>query len=87
VTIKVQIERLVLDGLPVTRQQGAHVRAAVERELTRLVRAHGIAPAMRGGGAVPAIRASSIACDGSTSPQTLGTRIGRAVHRSLRFPG
>ena len=35
--INLHIERLILDGLPITRQQGPHVQAAVEAELTRLL--------------------------------------------------
>ena len=34
--IQLHIERLVLDGLPLTRREGALVQAAVETELARL---------------------------------------------------
>ena len=43
--IKLHIERLVLDGLPVTRSQGPLVQAAMEAELARLMAEGGLAGA------------------------------------------
>jgi len=40
--IKVSIERLVLDGLPVSSAQGSLIGAAVETELARLLATGGL---------------------------------------------
>ena len=54
-TIHVHIERLVLDGLPVTHAQGPQVRAAVEAELARWLAERGLAPGLAQGGAAPSV--------------------------------
>ena len=40
--IRLHIERLILDGLPVNSVQSPQVKAAVEAELTRLLTADGL---------------------------------------------
>jgi hypothetical protein len=83
-SINVHIERLILDGLPLTRNQGTLVQAAVEAELAQLLRAGGLAPAWRSGGAVPSVRAEAIQLAGESGPAHLGQQIARAVHGGLR---
>ena len=51
--IELHIERLILDGLPLEIRHGPLVRAAVEKELTRLIAAHGLGHEWQSGGAVP----------------------------------
>ena len=77
--IKVHIERLVLDGLPVTRSQGPQVQAAVEAELSRLMSEGGLAPELASGGAVPSVRADGIKSIGG-SPAQIGRQIAKAVY-------
>ena len=81
--VHVHIERLVLEGLPVSTHDGARVGGAVEAELGRLLRTRGMAAHLRGGGAVPSLQAGTLAWDRGTSPATLGTRIGRSVYRGM----
>ena len=80
--IKVHIERLVLDGLPVTRSQGPQVQAAVEAELSRLMSEGGLAPELASGGAVPSVRANSINSVGR-SPAQIGRQIAKAVYGGM----
>jgi hypothetical protein len=81
--INLHIERLVLDGLPIARQDGPLVQAAVEAELSRLLTAQGLAPGLLSGGAMPAVRGDSLQLAGESSPSQLGTQIAQAVYGGL----
>ena len=80
--IKVHIERLVLEGLPVERSQGPQVQAAVEAELSRLMSEGGLAPELASGGAVPSVRAESIRFNGG-NPAQMGRQIARSVYGGM----
>ena len=81
--INLHIDRLVLDGLPIDRQQGSLVKAAVEAELSRLLTANGLANGLMTGGAMPSAPAPGIQMSGDTSPTRLGQQIGRAVYGGI----
>jgi hypothetical protein len=81
--INLHIERLILDGLPVTSLQGPQVRAAVEAELARLLAADGLSHELRGGVAVPRVRAGAIQIGKENQPARLGQSIARAVHEGI----
>jgi len=83
VTIEIRIERLVLDGLPVTRDQGALVRVAVREELARLVAAQGFRPGARADGAVARVDAGGFTLEPAADPGALGRQIAGSVHRGL----
>jgi hypothetical protein len=80
--VTVQIERLILDGLPLSRAQGALVQASLEAELGRLLTEGGIAENFAPGGAVPLLRANAIDA-ASADPAQLGTQIARAVYGGI----
>jgi len=79
--ISVHIERLILDGLPVTSSQGPLVQAAVEAELTRLLVNRGLGTLSTG--AVPHLAAGSIQLTEGGKPAQVGHRIAQAIHRGL----
>lgn len=79
--IYVYIERLILDGLPVTSSQGPLVQAAVEAELTRLLAAQGVSPSSAG--AVPHLSTGSIQLTEDSKPAQLGHQIAQAIHSGL----
>jgi hypothetical protein len=81
--IQIHIGRLVLDGLPVTRAQGARVRAAAERELSRLMQQGGVGPHLAAGGAMPKLAAPAIRFSRSERPETLGKRIAQSIHGGI----
>jgi hypothetical protein len=81
--INVHIERLILDGLPIERRDGAAVQAAVEAELARLFHAGQLSPALRSSSMVAGLRAAFIELPESVSPAGLGQQIAQAVHTSL----
>ncbi len=79
-TVRVHIDRLILDGLPVDRLTAPQVQAAVEAELTRLLAAGDWHPP---GGAVPAVSAAPIAVAPDTRPGQLGAAVAQSIHGGL----
>jgi hypothetical protein len=80
--IAIHIERLVLDGLPVTAAQGVRVRKMVERELARLVTAGGL-PGVGQGGAVAKADAGTIPLRPRDTADAIGKRIAQAAYRGI----
>ena len=83
-SIRVYIERVILEGIPVDHTRG--LRKAMERELTRLFSEGGLRNELRGGGALPQLRAGAITLDGGRHPQRLGTQLAGAVYRGIGAP-
>lgn len=81
--INVRIERLILDGLPVERRDGAAVQAALEAKLTQLFNSGELARGLRSSSMLPSLRAVSIELTESENPMEIGQKIAQAVHRSL----
>ena len=81
--INVHIERLLLEGLPVTRHQGTLVQAAVEAELARLLAEGDLDPQLLATGAVPSLSADTIQLPATVEPARLGRQIARAVHGGI----
>lgn len=81
--IELHIERLVLDGLPLTRADGALVQAAVEAELARLLAEGGLGPGLLAGVALPSLRVDAVQLAAGSSPAQIGQQIGRAVFGGL----
>ncbi len=81
--IQLHIERLVLEGLPMSRQQGAVVQAAVEQELGRLLNAGQLHSQIASGGALPALQGGMIQAANVASPVQLGAQIGGAVYSGI----
>jgi 2-hydroxychromene-2-carboxylate isomerase len=79
----VHIERLILEGLPVSIHEGPRVQAAMTAELARLIGAHGISDDLRHGAAVPAVRARGMRTAVRTTSRQLGTEIARMVYESI----
>ena len=81
--INLHIERLVLEGLPVTSRQAPLVQSALQEELTRLLGLGPVAPQLMLGGAAPYARGGAVRFGGETGPQHLGTQIAQSVHEGL----
>lgn len=78
--INVHIDRLILDGIDVPREQRPLLQMAVETELARLLAADGLAPGLLTGGAVPYTPAEDIRLAREGDPSRLGEQIARAVY-------
>lgn len=81
--VHLHIQRLILDGLPLDTAQGPAVQAAVEAELVRLIAERGLVPTLQQGGALAYVRGGEINSARSDTPDSLGEKIGRAVHGGL----
>ena len=82
--INLHIERLILDGLPISRRDGSAVQAAVEAELTRLLSEGGLSPDLLSGAALPSIKANAINVEKESSPAALGQQIASSLGSALR---
>jgi hypothetical protein len=81
--IRLHIERLILDGLPVTRAQGPRVKAALEAELTRmLVEGGGLSQELQRG-VIPQVRAGNLPFTAESSPAQLGKQIAQSVYGGI----
>jgi hypothetical protein len=81
--INLHIERLVLEGLPLTRAQGPLVQRAVQLELARLFAGTSVGPAFSSGGTVPRANGGAIQFVREATPGQLGTQIAQSVHDGL----
>ena len=77
--INLHIERLVLDGVAVSRP--ALLEAALAAEVKRLLAAGHLSPLLRRGGVMTAMRTAPVTM--SRDSAAMGTEIGRAVHAGL----
>jgi hypothetical protein len=80
--INVSIERLVLDGLPMSSAQGSLLGATVETELARLLTTGGLEASLQSGGAWPSVPVSVVQVTAS-KPAQLGQQIAQAVYGGL----
>jgi hypothetical protein len=79
-SIHLHIDRLILDGLPVTAAQGPQVRAAMEAELSRLLTEGGLHPSLSSGGSLPQLPAAAMPLPAAAQPKPLGATIARAMY-------
>jgi len=84
--LTVHIERLILDGLPVTSHDAHVVRTAVEAELTRLLAQQGIAPNWQRGAALPQLQGGPVHIPHGANPPAIGRKIASAVLQSMNAP-
>ncbi len=81
--IELRIDRLVLEGLPLSAAQGALVQRAVELELARLLAEGGLAESWHTGGAAPLIQGGAITLSPGGGPAQLGAQIAQSVYSGL----
>ncbi len=81
--INLHIERLVLEGLPLSSRHAPIVQLAVEQELTRLLRSNGIGPGLISGGGMPHAPGGNMQLATEASPRQMGTQIAQSVHEGL----
>ncbi len=81
--IEVRIDRLILEGLPLSAAQGALVQRAVEQELARLLMEGGLAESWHAGGASPSVQGGAITLAPGGSPAQMGAQIAQSVYSGL----
>lgn len=79
--VRISIERLGIEGFPLTSRQSARVRHAVERELVRLLQAQ---PLRSRNIAVAGLRAPSLPDDIGTDAEAFGVEIARSLFAAMR---
>jgi len=79
--IRLHIERLVLDALPVTAREGVQIQNALETELARLLAADGL-PGLTGA-ALNHLSCGQIPLASGSKPAQTGNQIAQAVHSGL----
>jgi hypothetical protein len=83
VNVNLHIERLILDGLPISSLQGAAVRSALERELARVLAQDGLPGQGGAGGAVPRLPVQQFTLALGDRPAAIGRHIARSLHRGM----
>ncbi len=81
--VNIHIERLILDGLPISHSQRPIVEAALKAELAGLFAADGLAPELQAGGALPRVPGGSIQLTSDGNPGQLGRQIAQAVYGGI----
>jgi len=79
--IHLHIERVVLDGLPVSSAQAPSLKAAISAELGRLLKSD--PPNSPHNEAVPYVRGADLAPRRGDSPPRLGTSIAASIHNGF----
>jgi hypothetical protein len=80
--INLHIERLILHGLPASHAQGPVIGAAVQTELTRLLRNGGPGLDLQSNAAWPAMPVSTVQL-ASGEPAQVGQQIAHAVYQGI----
>jgi hypothetical protein len=78
--VNLHIERLILEGIPLSTRERGVLATAVTTELTRLITEGGLPAGMPAGGIVPSIPAGAIQLGADNSPARLGQQIAQAVY-------
>ena len=81
--VTLHIERVVLDGLPVSDGAGPQVQAAIETELARLIAVGGVSAAFYAGQVVPSVRAGDIRMTPGASHADVGRQIAGALYGGI----
>lgn len=81
--INLHIERMVLDGISLSRGEHSLLQAAVERQLTCLLTSRGLSDALQSGGALYSMRTAGIQLEADAGPARLGERIAGAVYGGI----
>jgi hypothetical protein len=82
-SVRIHIERLVVDGLPLTAADGPRLRAAVAAELTRLVTEGGLSPEVMSGGRMRSVAGGGLRVADGGGAGAVGTGIARAVYGGI----
>lgn len=81
--VRLHIERLVLEDLPIARTQRALVQGAVEQELARLIEVNGVARNTMAGGARASVPPTVMDMAEGMTPVQLGQQIAQAVYQGI----
>ena len=81
--VSLYIDRLILDGLPLSEASGPHVQAAIETELARLISVGGVSPTFAGDRVVPSLRGGDVQMTAGGGDADLGRQIAGALYGGI----
>ncbi len=82
-SIRVHIQRLVLEGFNLAAGQSFRVEDAMKAELSQLFGRGGISPELQLGVAMPSLRPCEVSLSREMKPALLGRQIARAVYTRI----
>jgi hypothetical protein len=82
-SIKLHIDRLILEGLPFSQSEGELVQVAFEAELSRLISEGGLSSELQRGGNIWSVPAGVVQIAEGGGPRAAGKRIAGAVYSGL----
>jgi hypothetical protein len=85
--LRLHIERLVLDGLPLEGRHGVVVGREISRELERLLREQGLGSNMKTSGAHWRIESGSLDLQEKSAPVTIGRGIAQSIYAGIGSAG
>jgi hypothetical protein len=80
--IQVNIECLVLEGLPLNAAHTGALEKALRQELAQTLVLSGLSLELRGGGMFPSVRAPGLRTS-AEGPAELGRQIARSIHSGI----
>lgn len=81
--INLHIDRLILDGVDIPRNQHHLLQTSMQSELTRLFTEGGVRPHLASSGALPHVAPSTIDLSSDGEPVKLGRQIARSVYGEI----
>jgi hypothetical protein len=81
--VRLHIERLILDGLPLSEAGAPHVQAAIETELARLIAAGGVSADVTAERVVPSVRGGDVRMTAGGGASDLGRQIAGALYGGI----
>jgi hypothetical protein len=81
--IILHIERLVIEGIPLSSREATRSGAEMSAEVTRLLAAEPVPSRLQIGGAMPHLAAPILTLGRDNVPEMIGKQIAQAVHRGL----
>jgi hypothetical protein len=82
-TVRIHIDRLVLEGFDYSPHEVALLESALGSELSRRLETGGISQELLGGGSVDAVNVSNISLPQKPSAGQSGRAIARAIHGGI----
>ena len=82
-TLRIHVERLVLEGFDYSARDAAHFESVLRTELSHRLSVGGLSEEWRAGGSVDALRPSEVSLPGKPTAGQSGRAVARAIHEGL----
>jgi len=82
-TLRIHIDRLVLDGFDFSAREAAHLESALRAELASRLGVSGISDELRSTASVDALRPAQVSLGRTPGARPAGRAIARAIHKGI----